>query len=463
VVSFDPCRLHLADAPAFYTFYDTLYRFDDNYKATPQLAESWEIQDEGKRLVFKLRKGVTYHTGREMSADDVVFSLKRYQDKDVAANLRPLALFITNVKADDKSTVSFQMEKRNAAIMDLFDQMYIMDQETIKDVKTRAIGTGPFKFKSWIPGQKVVAERNPNYWKSGRPYLDAIEISSIPDAAALSVSLESGAVDMAERLAPQDLKRLQASPNLDIAIAGAGASINSVLLNVKKPPFNNQRLRAAVDLAINRDRFAQIHYYGFSKGQCLPVAKSSPGYFADQDIYEFNLDKARQLSRDAGITDLNVTMIVSTTGGWGSEKLAQIMQGDLKSIGINLKIEDVPQPVILARALRMDYECVSWLYGRTSKDPITMYTGARPFLPDCEQNITGFCSDRLKQLVDAGASTYDAEKRKPILRELNQLVRTELFNLPVAPAFFGFASWKKVQGFKANLDGWPILEEVSLS
>ncbi len=466
VYNFDPTQLPAGNYAMLYTLYDTLIRFDEKYKATPQLAESWEFADGGKRLRMKLRKGVTFHTGREFTAADVVFTLQRYQDKEVGAQLRNISLYIKEAKAEDKHTVSFFMEKPNAAILDFLDGMFIMDKAAITDVKTKGVGTGPFKLVRWIPGDRVIWEKNKTYWKAGKPYVDGIELLTFPDPSALAINIEAGAIDIAERLAPSDLKRLRSNANLDIIIGGFGNLWNDVLFNVKRPPFDNPKVRAAIDLAIDRKRFAEIYYAGFSKAACLPYPEFSPGYFADQaSRCEFNLDKAKKLLNEAGITSLDVTMTVSGPGLYpGSDVLAEVMQADLRKIGINLKIENLDpaqaRPKILTAK---DFQLAGHIYGRAHKDPVTMFTGTTPFLTNCEQNNTGYCSERFKKLVDEAAATLEPEKRKPIFREINELILAEKFTLPIAPNFIGFVKRKNVHGFAVNLDGYCILEETWLA
>jgi len=466
VFNFDPTQLPAGNFAMLYTLYDTLIRFDEKYKATPQLAESWEFAEGGKRLTMKLRKGVTFHTGRDFTASDVVFTLQRFQDKEVAANFRTMALYIKEAKAEDKHTVSFSMEKPNAAIFDLFDSMFIMDKEAITDVKSKGVGTGPFKLVRWMPGDRVIWEKNKNYWKEGRPYLDGVEMLAIPDASALAINIEAGAIDIAERLAPSDLKRLQGNSNLEVIITAVGNQANDILFNLKRPPFDNPKVRAAVDLAIDRERFAQIQYAGFSKGACLPYPDYSPGYFEDQaKRCEFDLDKAKRLLNEAGITSLDVTMTVSAPGYYpGSDVLAQVMNADLKKIGINLKIENLPQAQARPKILTTrDYQLAGHVYGRGNKDPVTMFTSAVAWLAGCEQNVTGYCSEKFTRLVDAAATTFEPEKRRVIFREINELLLAEKFTLAIAPIVIGFVARKNVRGFSANLDGMCILEETWLA
>ena len=465
VLNFDPTQLPAGNFAMLYTLYDTLIRFDEKYKPTPQLAESWEFGDGGKRLTMKLRKGVTFHTGREFTANDVIFTLQRFQDKEVGANLRTMSLYIKEARAEDKHTVSFTMEKPNAAILDFLDSMFIIDKEASQNVKTKGVGTGPFKLVRWMTGDRVIWEKNKNYWKAGKPYVDGIEMLAIPDYSALSINIEAGAIDIAERLAPSDLKRLQSNPNLEVLITAFGNQWNDILFNLKRPPFDNPKVRAAVDLAIDRERFAQIYFAGFSKGACLPFPDYSPGYFEDQaKRCEFNLDKAKKLLTEAGITSLDVTMTVSAPGYYpGSDVLAQVMNADLKKIGINLKIENLPQAQARPKLLTArDYQLAGHIYGRANKDPVTMFGGAVAWLANCEQNVTGYCSDRFKKLVDDAATTLEPEKRKAIFREINELLLAERFTLAIAPNFMGFVKRKNVHGFAVNLDGFCLLEDTWL-
>jgi peptide/nickel transport system substrate-binding protein len=464
VTSFDPTALPTTNWPMFFAFYDTLLRYDDKMKASPQLAESWEFGDGGKRLTMKLRQGVTFHSGRDFTADDVIYTLKRFQDKEVAANMRTLALYLKEAKADGKYTVVFTMDQPNAGILDLFDLMFIMDKDREKDIKTKTGGTGPFKLKSWINADKLTCERNPSYWKQGKPYLDGVEVSVVPDASALSISVEAKAIDVADGVLPNDLKRLQGNANLDVIITAYGSLVDDVVMNVSKPPFNNPKVRQAINLSMDRDRFAKNFYAGFSGSACLPYPANSPGYFDDQAKgCEFNLDKAKQLLKDAGLTTVEANFLTSSKSNPAGSMLAQILQADATKIGINLKIEDLEASLYRSRVQAKDFQIAVHSYGRGNKDPLTMVTTAVVWLPDCDQNVANFCSDKFKSLVSQAQVTTDVEKRKPILREINQLLMSENFTVPVASKFIAYVKQKNVQGFAANLDGMPIYDDIWLS
>ena len=460
VYGFDPTALPEGNYQMVFGIYDTLLTMDEKYQLVPQLAESWEMLDGGKRIHMKLRKGVTFHSGREFTADDVVFSLKRTQDPEVAANIMLQAQIVKEANADGKYDIDFRLDKPYSAIMEMFDNLFIMDRESVATIKTKGVGTGPFALKAWLPNTKVVLERNPNYWKSGQPYLDGVELIVIPDAAALAINMESAAIDMAHGLSPTDLRRLQPNKEVRVILAGYGSDYNDVLMNVTKPPFDNAKVRAAIAAAIDRDRFAKNFYAGFSEPVCLPFRPGSLAYFEDQaKQWEYNLDKAKVLLRDAGVSAANVSVLVSPRGYWmGSDTLGQIMQADLKTVGFNIRIDNQPQAQARPRWQKSDFEMCNHTFSKANKDPLTLFTGARVWVVNCKMNVTQFCSEKYTKLVNEASATLDAEKRRQIFREINEIILAENFCLTIAPGFRGYVHHKRVQGAEFNLDGFAILE-----
>jgi len=459
VAGFDPTAQPAGNYQMVFSMYDTLLTMDEKYHFVPQLAESWEILEGGKRIHMKLRKGVTFHSGREFTADDVAFSLKYTQDPEVAANIMAQAQIIKEAKADGKYDIDFRLDAPYSAIMEVFDNLFIIDRESVATIKTKGIGTGPFVLKAWLPNTKVILERNPNYWKSGQPYLDGVELILIPDAATLAINMESGTIDMAYGLPPTDLRRLQQNKDLEVVLAGYGSDYNDVLMNVTKPPFDNIKVRAAIAAAIDRARFAKNFYAGFSEPVCLPFRPGSLAYFEDQaKRWEFNLDKAKVLLRDAGIGAANVSVLVSSQAYWmGSDTQAQIMQADLKTIGFNVKIDDQPQAQARPRWQKGDFQLCNHTFSKANKDPLTLFTGARPWVVNCKMNVTQFCSEKYTKLVNEASATLDAEKRRQIFREINEIILAENFCLTIAPGFRGYVHHKRVHGAEFNLDGFAIL------
>src|SRR5918997_1634161 len=197
----EPKRVHsitFVNYQLQYQVFDTLTRYDRQLKPQPELAESWSWSPDNKTLTFKLRQGVTFHSGRAMDAEDVKFNILRVKEERVASQMRPFANDVKDVQTPDKSTVVLQFDEPRPAIFDMFESLSIMDRETIAEAEDakRLVGTGPFKWGQWTPGDRLTLTRNENYWKPGLPYLEGIELQVVPDAPSALVNLEARSVDV---------------------------------------------------------------------------------------------------------------------------------------------------------------------------------------------------------------------------------------------------------------------------
>src|SRR5215217_1605191 len=195
IINFDAHALPAANWPIFQQIFSPLIRYDVNLKPQPELAESWQLSGDGLTLTMKLMQGVKFHSGRDFTAEDVLWNLKRIQDPAVAANSRVLALAIKNAQAVDPHTVTFTFDQPTPGIFDLLDIFYVMDKD-VQDVKNQGAGTGPFKVASWSPGDQLKLVRHEAYFKPGLPRLNEVIIKAMPDSAGRIVTLESGAIEI---------------------------------------------------------------------------------------------------------------------------------------------------------------------------------------------------------------------------------------------------------------------------
>jgi peptide/nickel transport system substrate-binding protein len=159
--------------------YETLTRYGENLTPQPVLAESWDLSSDSTQIKLNLRKGVTYHDGREFTSDDVTYSLMRLRDPKIAPIVGPAAIqssWWTTVETPDKSTIILKSDLARPGVFDFFQNFTIVDKNTMEgpEAKTRANGTGPFTFVEWVPGDHVSMARNNQYWRSGTPLLDGI-------------------------------------------------------------------------------------------------------------------------------------------------------------------------------------------------------------------------------------------------------------------------------------------------
>ena len=460
ITKFDPYALNPGSFPMFNAIWNVLARYDQALKPQPELAESWELAPDNLSLTLKLRKGVKFHSGRELDAEDVAFSFDWARDEKRAANIRPLAMEVKQVETPDPSTVVLRFDKPNPGVFDTLDLLYILDRETAGKDESKGIGTGPFIVDQWLPGNELRLSRFPDYWRQDLPYLDGVVLRVIPDAASLSVSLESGGVHLAERVQVSEFKRLAANPALQSGTAAVGASFFNVLLSVRQSPLDDARVRQAVALTINRQRFATTVMEGIVEAACLPYPPSSFGYDREQAEHcKHDPEGARQLLAEAGAGGgFDVALTTSTQVAPELPKLAQIVQADLGAVGIRVRIEDVEQSIWTERSVKGDYQMMTHTYGRAHKDPTSLFGTAVVWRPT--NNPTGYSSPEYARLVAEAGTTLDPQRRKELYRQVNDLVLQDNWVVPVAPNPRPWVSRGEVQGVDFNLDGMLLLDKI---
>ncbi len=298
--------------------FDGLLEYDMNLKPIPSLAESWTISDDGKTVTFKLRHGVTWHDGKPFTSADVQFSLlevvKKYHPRG-PGNLGP----VTAIETPDAHTAIFRLEHAYPPMMMGLSSAeapivpkHIYEGTDFRNnpANNKPVGTGPFKFGNWNRGTAITLERNPNYWREGRPYLDRIIFRFINDAATRAAAMENGEAQVAAfgTIVPAEMRRLSELPNLAIAKGGYEMLAPALMLevNTKKSPLNDKRVRQALAYAIDRKFVAENIFYGFGKPAVGPISSvyEPAGLFTREGLQKFDtsdrLKKAAALLDEAG-------------------------------------------------------------------------------------------------------------------------------------------------------------------
>jgi peptide/nickel transport system substrate-binding protein len=432
-----------------YQIFDTLTRYDQNLKPQPELAESWAWSNDNKTLTLKIRPGVKFHTGRDMDAEDVKFNILRVKEERVASQMRPFANDVKDVQTPDKLTVVLQFDEPRPAIFDMFESLVIADRETIADAEEarRLVGTGPFKWDQWTPGDKFTMTRNEAYWKQGQPYLDSITLQVVPDAPSALVNLEAGSVDVVVNPAEPDIQRLQGDPKFGVLISEAGAQYYSFGANVTNAPLDNKKIRQAINYGIDRKRFVDTVLAGVGEPTSIPWPKHSSAYDPElANFYAFNLDRSRQLLQEAGVgqSGIDVTLIANA-GNRNLAKAAQIAQADLAKVNVRVKIEEQEpaafQQVFTGRKIEQMWANI---FGFNNMYPTTLMVQAFPWR--VSGNVSYFESSDYARLVKAGQVATDPAEQKKIFRELTQLVLDESFMYPLSPQKNAWAMRATVQG-----------------
>ncbi len=412
--------------------FDRLTSYDANLKPQPMLAESWEFSDDFKQLKLNLRKGVQFHSGRELTSDDVKWNLMHVQDPKVAAGALILqSKWYTDVQTPDKYTVILGSEQPRPATFDFFEYFDIVDSETADAMQT-LIGTGPFKFVEWAQGDHMLFARNPNYWQSGLPYLDEVRVFIVKDGQAMMVQLESGGLDLADMPPLPDFARLASDSGYTQWTVPSNTTVIGV--NTTKPPNDNKLVRQALSYALDRSRIVSTIYSGTGTPESLPWETNSLAYdAAKNNANGYDMDKARSLLAQSGLSNLAFDL-VTQTGVQETNSLAQLYQSSLAQLGITLTIKPYDTATYLDQINNHKYTgAYIGAIAYAAMEPVTRMANSRHLDPSGNSN-TGFTSPEYVQLFNAASSEPDNAKRKAIYDQVNDLLLDEAFVNSIASA-----------------------------
>jgi peptide/nickel transport system substrate-binding protein len=462
ITNFDCTKLAVANYPVFSQLYNVLLRLDETLKPHPELAESYEMARNGLSLTLKLRKGVKFHSGREFEAKDVAFTVGYYKDDATAANIQKLVRGIRTVDTPERYTAILRFENPFPFVFDALDNLFIVDKDTVADIKTKPAGTGPFMLASWDPGNVVTLRRFGGYWRKGYPLLDEIIVQAMPDIDAMQIAFESGALDMIEQPRYEAVQKLMANKDIRLVMPPV-SNVISIVLNTTVRPFDDKRVRQAVNYAIDRQKIVDQYLAGIGEPWIEPYPSTSLAY--DKRLanrYTFNLDKARELFAQAGYgSGLEfVHLMGPETASPGGVKIAQILQADLAKIGVKSKIETGEVAAVRPRLVKGDYQLASWQYGPAHKDPAVLFGGSISWSPT--NGWHKFTGPKYAELVSKGERTVDPTKRKEIYRELTEFVLDESFTIPLVPRLNILAIRSYVRDFGWNTDAMEAFERTWL-
>ncbi|ABR48046.1 extracellular solute-binding protein, family 5 [Alkaliphilus metalliredigens QYMF] len=365
---------------------DRLVRLDNDMNLVPDLAENWEWIDD-LTLEFYLREGVKFHNGEDFTAHDVEFTLKRRLDPDFGSPNFAFArdIDVDSIEVVDDYTIRFSTSRPYAPI--LFNMAHssgvILNQKAVEehgeDYGQNPVGTGPFKFVEWTPGNHVLLERFDEYWGGPADY-EELQFRFITSSSNRLIELETGNVHIAESIAPSDLGAVESNNNMSL-MRGMSVTTNYFGLNNNREPFNDVRVRQAMNYAIDVDTLIGVVYEGLGSAATAPMNTQvlDPGDRSDE-IYQYGYDpdKARELLEEAGYPDgFEFSIMIDSNDT--RVHTAEIVQNYLGEIGIKANIENVEWAVLLERAgNENDYDAVIMSWTTSTGDP---EMASRPFYP----------------------------------------------------------------------------------
>ena len=331
--------------------YDNLVRFSTKMQLEPALAESWTSSKDGLTWTFKLRKGVRFHDGTAFDAKAVKYFCDRVLGDEKPFKASLYTPFVQGAQVVDDSTVRVTLKQPFAAF--LFRLAHsaggivspTAHQKWGKDLTLHPVGTGPFKFVEWVKGDRVVLERNDGYW-GGRPLLDRVTVKTVKEDSARVLMLESGDTDLILNIPPEDIPRLRKDARFAVeSIATARALY--IMINLKKKPFDDVRVRQALNYAVNRDAIVKELFQNNAQVIASHVSPLQNGY-AQLSGYAYDPKKAKELLAQAGHPTLKVKLW-SPKGRFVKDyELAQAVQQDLAAVGVEATLSTMEWGAYLA-------------------------------------------------------------------------------------------------------------------
>lgn len=465
ILGFEPTKLPQATWMVEEQLYDTLTRQDSHLTPQPRLAASWEFSADKLSLTLHLRKNVKFSDGSPFTAKSVVDIIKVYKDPAAASPIIGLINLIASADAPDDGTLVLHFARPVSNIFDTLDLLFLAKAQPIGDLDHKPIGLGPFWLQEYVQNDHATFVRNPYYWNADAVKLDRIVLRNAPDPQTAVLTFESGQADMIYGVPFTELKRLRAASDVTVEQVGEGSLVNAFALNVSRKPFDDERVRQAIALAMDRAAFVQSYFAGASNAWCLPWRPGTPAYDATPELARncpFDLAKAKSLLATAGYPNGFSTSVLTSDGTWpGSSAAAKILQANLAKIGVTLNIDQAEPGLAVSRYVKSDFDMASQVYGRSNRSPATLFRGALPWR--ATNGATRYSSPQYSELVDAIETTTDEAKLSQLYKQINPLILNASWMVTIAPQYQVFAFKKKrVSGFTANIDGFPILEITSL-
>lgn len=424
--------------------FEGLVRLTEKLEPVAELAEAWQMSEDGLSYTFKLKKGVKWHDGKPFTSADVVFSVDVFVRKTMARARGNLAV-VESITAHDAHTVVFKLKHSVGAFLNFFEagslpmvakHIYEGAADFLSHpANNKPIGTGPFKFKEWVKGSYIQLTANEDYHVKGVPGVKDVYFHVIPDAASRAAAFESGKVDVLPGGSVEffDVKRLAALPGAAVTTKGWEffAPHSWLWLNNRRKPFDDVKFRQAIMYALDREAMAKVAFFGFAKVATGPV-NSSVKFFSDKVThYKRDVNKAKALIKETAYKGEALRLLPIPYGEtW--MRVAEMIRQNLQQVGI--KVEMVSSDVAgwNQRLNEWDFDMSTtyvFQYGDPALGVARNYISSQIIKGSPWNNVEGYSNPKVDELFDRGMKETDPAKRAVIYAEVQKLLVDEV---PVA-------------------------------
>ena len=481
-------------ASAFQMYNTLMAQKPGTTRIVPALAEAWKASSDGRTYTFKLRRGVKFHTNygftpkRDLNADDVIFSFDRQWRSDhpyhsisggsyTYFDLFDLDQLIESIEKIDDYTVKFRLSEPNAlfAIYTAIPSLSIYSAEygrelqktgELDNLDLEPIGTGPFKLVQHRKDSLIRYAAHPSYW-NGQPIIDELVFVVVPDPSVRYQKLKAGECHVMAYPNPAEIGLMQADPDIRV-LETVGLDFGFLALNTEKRPFDDRRVRQAINMAIDKDAIIDIIFRGISGVRAkTPIPPTLWSYNHEIEAYPYDPEEAKRLLSEAGYTDgFSATlwaMPVQRPYNPNARRMAELIHADLAKVGIEMEIVsyDWAEYISRGRAGKHDTYLIGWIadFGDPDNFLRSMWSCAA-----VKQgiNFSRFCHPRLDELLTKAKKTSDRSLRTNYYREAQEIFHNEALAVPIAHSVLFTPIRKEVKGFKQSPIGIMNFNGVDL-
>lgn len=406
-----------------YNIYNTLVSWDTDFNIIPELAQSWEILEDGTGIVFNLVPNAVFHDGTACDATAVKWNLDRILNPDNNSNQRgQLEQAVASVEATDPTTLFIALKKPWRPLLAALGERpgFVVSPTAVENsgdqFALNPVGSGPFKFVEWVPDSHIIVERFDDYWDEGKPYLDRIEMRHVPDTQVAVTMVRTGEAQLTDEVDPPMVEALADATDLHV-VNYESWRWNSMQMDVDKPPFDNTDFRQALAYGTDRETVLQLVFGGTGRVMTHPIAG---GWAYDpqlDSLMQYDPAKAQELLASSGVAGQTLTMTTDNTRI--NTDLVQLLQAQYQELGVNVQIETVDSAdyFSLIKDDTIPWGPANWTPRADPDGLLRILWHSTGF-----QNSNGYNNPEVDRLLDEAAGIYDTEKAAELYHEAERII-----------------------------------------
>lgn len=469
--------------------YETLVEYDEETtEVVPKLAKDWDVSEDGKTWTFYLQEGVKFHDGTDFNAEAVVYNFERMMDPEHPARhdgsysvyrgmfngFKGEGSSIEEVNVVEENTVEFKLAEPQATFLANLGMhaFGIISPAALEEygekINQNAVGTGPFKFESWTPNDSITVIKNEDYWVPDLPKLGKLIYKVIPDNSARLTALKNGELDIMVSLNPSDLESVEADSSLKVVLRQP-LNVGYLSINNTKEPFNNPKVRQAINHAVDKQGIADAYFYGLAEPVKNMLPSDSWAYNDDIEDYEYDLDKAKALLAEAGYPDgFNLEFTVTANSRIYMQqptKMVEAMKSSFEKIGINVKVVTLEWPTFLEHIRNGDHSIalIGWVGDNGDPDNFLYSTLSKNnAVKGSAQNHTFYINDEVSDLLMQAKFVIDQEERTEMYKKAQELIHEDAPMATLVEVKEAVVTGNYVNGYTPHPTGAENMYEVTI-